>query len=421
MFFVGNIVRKPLFLLYVAFLFVFSLVAESAVVQSHSGATIIDASTDDSLPELMRPIANLTVDTSNTKTYLAVNVEGVIVNPNSFPVYNVSIGLRFSLFLWRMVVPIDTAVETRTINIGTMASNKEVHVSKQFTFSHYAGGGLQLQDFVYYVKWDEPADSSPTQTTESPSDTSTDSEIISQKPPVPEFTVELVAYPYDVAPVTTTKIDQYTGEKTVKTTPGYRVENRSIEITIKNQPFTPYVDSDGNETNLCYNVRAKGHFGDEWEELSSNQIQSSSEYTVLSLSADYPNGGQIDFQVEAVLGHFYTAFFPPTSVIAFPYEAFKVDETSGWSSTQTLTISYEHAIVVEPETPDTPPTTDDTTLSVEPKSEKPSDSGEQGTLDLTWVPKDESVKVEEVAVLVGIAAVFAAIAVGLVYFKLRKR
>ena len=253
------------------------------------------------------------------------------------------------------------------------------------------------------------------------------------KPSVPEFTVELVAYPYDVAPVTSTKIDQYTGEKTVKTTPGYRVENMSIEITIKNQPFTPYV-YDGNETNLYYMVRAKGHFGDKWEELTSRSnvsspstpVPSSSEYTVLYFPADYPDGAEVDFQVEAIAG--YHRYWLDARFFRSGFTLEPV-ETSGWSSTQTVTISYENAVVFgEPETtddtpaPDTPPTNDDTTLSDEPTSENPSDSQEQGTLELTWVPKgDESVKVEEVAVLVGIVVVFAAIAVGLfVYFRVRK-
>jgi len=64
-----------------------------------------------------------------------------------------------------------------------------------------------------------------------------------QAPYVPEFTVELVAHPYDVPPVTTTTIDQYSGEEIVTTIPGYHVENKSIEITIKNQPFTPFTYS----------------------------------------------------------------------------------------------------------------------------------------------------------------------------------
>ena len=60
------------------------------------------------------------------------------------------------------------------------------------------------------------------------------------KPSVPEFSVRIVAYPYDVPPETTTTIDEYTGKETTTTQPGYHVENKSIEITIKNQPFTPY-------------------------------------------------------------------------------------------------------------------------------------------------------------------------------------
>jgi hypothetical protein len=58
------------------------------------------------------------------------------------------------------------------------------------------------------------------------------------KPSVPEFSVKLVAHPYDVPPKTTTTIDQYTGEETTTTQPGYRVENKSIEVTITS-PLRP--------------------------------------------------------------------------------------------------------------------------------------------------------------------------------------
>ncbi len=170
------------------------------------------------------------------------------------------------------------------------------------------------------------------------------------KPSVPEFTVKLVAYPYDVPSSTTTHIDQYTGEKTVRTTPGYQVENRSIEIMIKNQPFTPYNDSDGNVIRLYYNVRVKGHFGDNWEELysrsrdsaSANPVPSNSEYTVLSLPADYPDGGQVDFQVEALAG--YYKYWADSRVwFAFGYVLEPV-EASGWSNTQTITIENPEII-----------------------------------------------------------------------------
>src|SRR3972149_2373794 len=59
------------------------------------------------------------------------------------------------------------------------------------------------------------------------------------KPSAPEFTVKIVSYPYDVPPKTTTTIDQYTGKETTTTTPGYHVENKSIEVAIKNPQFAP--------------------------------------------------------------------------------------------------------------------------------------------------------------------------------------
>ena len=57
------------------------------------------------------------------------------------------------------------------------------------------------------------------------------------KPSVPEFTLKYIDNSYDVPPSTTTTIDQYTGKEIVTTTPGYHVENKSIEITITNQPL----------------------------------------------------------------------------------------------------------------------------------------------------------------------------------------
>ena len=171
------------------------------------------------------------------------------------------------------------------------------------------------------------------------------------KPSVPEFTVNLVAHPYDVPPTTITSIDQYTGKETVITHPGYRVENKSIEVTIKNQPFTPYADADGNEINLYYNVRVKGHFAQDWKELYSpfeapirggysgsyhkSPAQSSSKNTVLSLSANYPAGAQVDYQVSAHAGY-YTQYWPYMGVAVFVLVF--TGELSGWSTTQTLTI-----------------------------------------------------------------------------------
>ena len=173
------------------------------------------------------------------------------------------------------------------------------------------------------------------------------------KPSVPEFTVELVDNSYDI-PITY-YTDPYTGETI--TNEGGHVENKSIEVWIKNQPFTPYDDAEGHEVNLYYNVRVKGHFEEDWSlpitfsgSDSADRIpQSSSEYTVLSLANYYPSGAQVDYQVEAFLGHFYTDYYPEGHVFAWPVRVFQVDEISGWSSTQTIVIGEIHTQTPSPE------------------------------------------------------------------------
>jgi hypothetical protein len=176
---------------------------------------------------------------------------------------------------------------------------------------------------------------------------------------VPEFTVKAVAHPYDNP--TTYSTDPYTGETI--THEGYHVENRSIEVWIKNQPFTAYDDGEGHEVNLYYSVRVKGHFEEGWgtpqtysESDSAERIPpSDSEYTVLSLVNHYSSKAQVDYQVEALLGHFYTAYYPEGHAIQFPVTEFEVDETSGWSSTQTLTFSESQTPTSSPAATPTPP------------------------------------------------------------------
>lgn len=81
------------------------------------------------------------------------------------------------------------------------------------------------------------------------------------KPSVPVFTLQFVDYSYDVPP--TYGIDEFTG-KTVVKVQGEHIDNRSVVFTIRNQPFTPYVDSSNNNIGLYYNFRFKGHFGSDW-------------------------------------------------------------------------------------------------------------------------------------------------------------
>jgi hypothetical protein len=168
------------------------------------------------------------------------------------------------------------------------------------------------------------------------------------KPSVPEFTLKFVEHSFDVAPTTT--IDPYTG-KNVTIQAGYRVQNRSIEVIIKNQPFTPYEDSNGNYIDLYYNVSSKGHYENNWYYYPPYLrqlpiIALDNDYTVLSFGLDvYYNdqyafwlgdisaGGQVDFQVQALVGYYTYPLYDRT----LEYNVF-TGETSDWSNTQTLTI-----------------------------------------------------------------------------------
>ena len=171
-------------------------------------------------------------------------------------------------------------------------------------------------------------------------------------PSVPEFTVKFVAYPYDVPDKTVTTIDQYTGKETVTTIPGYHVENKSIEIVVKNQLFTPYIDG-GHEINLFYGVQVKGHYGDDWTSvggISSNlgqesNVQYDSEYTVFSIDpTQYPSDAVLDFRVQALIGY-YVAYGRITVIFGIDFHGQK----SYWSQ-KTFSLA-ENTFEVIPEFP----------------------------------------------------------------------
>jgi hypothetical protein len=195
------------------------------------------------------------------------------------------------------------------------------------------------------------------------------------KPSIPEFSVRILAHPYDVPPKTTTTIDQYTGKETTTTQPGYHVENKSIEIKIKNQPFTPYnlttytrYNHETGESysyesthtiNLYYNVGVKGHFGNDWTSVGSiysypegpqSNAQLDSEYTVIEIEADdYPEEAVLDFRVQALAGY-YVPY--GRSVVIFGYDFY--GQESDWSAIQTLTIGESQTPTPSPATTATP-------------------------------------------------------------------
>ena len=167
------------------------------------------------------------------------------------------------------------------------------------------------------------------------------------KPSVPEFSLKVVAHPIDVVPT-------------------------NLEITIKNQPFTSYIDASGNYTSLYYNVRFKGHYSEQWRYYPENRNTgyanaSISDYTTMSFDlggsplGTVPAGGQVDFQVQALIGHdnkiSWNVFLHPE----FYYYEF-AGEISDWSNTQTITMP-ETSTSVSP-TPTTTPSLRSTQVSI---------------------------------------------------------
>ena len=176
-----------------------------------------------------------------------------------------------------------------------------------------------------------------------------------QTPSVPEFTLKLVAHPYDVP--STYEVDPYTGEKII-TSYGYREENKSIEVTIKNQPFTSTLDASGNYTSIYYNVQFKGQYTDEWNNARAFYNTSNSEYTVISISLipyQIPDGSPLDFQVRAFIGYAvrkaYDSILPPEMMIYYEY----IGQAGDWSNIQTITVGESQDYSPEPTTPTSPP------------------------------------------------------------------
>jgi hypothetical protein len=141
-----------------------------------------------------------------------------------------------------------------------------------------------------------------------------------------------------------------------------KLDNSTLEFTIKNQTFTPFYDSSGNYIDLYYNFRCKQHYGDQWTnypfaETGQGTLKSVNGYTVMygSLSPEYPasnsqyttvsaslwffdlqslNASQEDFQVQALIGHIDPIVLSYET--DFGYYVF-TGQSSDWSNTQTIT------------------------------------------------------------------------------------
>jgi hypothetical protein len=222
---------------------------------------------------------------------------------------------------------------------------------------------------------------------------------------VPEFTVKFADYSYDIP--ASTYIDPYTG-KTVNN-PAQRIENNTLQISIKNQTIQ-------SGEYLYYNIRMKGHFSQDWTNISNIQANPHSEYTVLTYALggnnassyfdsrldEISSGGTVDFQVQAQVWH-YVLSDTPNAQFGGGW-LFVMESASGWSNTQTITIP-------ESQTPTPSPAA---TLTPTPPNFGPTSS-----------PSPEPALTQEqleVIIIVAIAAAGIGAGLGLlVYFKKRKR
>ncbi|MCW4000008.1 MAG: hypothetical protein NWE93_07200 [Candidatus Bathyarchaeota archaeon] len=208
------------------------------------------------------------------------------------------------------------------------------------------------------------------------------------KPSVPEFTVTFVDASYDTPATSTYSTDQFTGKQVVTTQPGSHIQIKYLEVAIKNQPFAP--TRYGNETlQLMFDVRWRGHFSESnyWFSINTtsyygaflladqanaeDQQSPLAETTKMKIGfknnngtgefgpyntfriPDPTSGGEVDVQVQAFIGYYtqepiqFTV--PPSMDSPRTYNLFH-GQSSGWSSTQTLTIPKEASANTSPPT-----------------------------------------------------------------------
>ncbi len=176
-----------------------------------------------------------------------------------------------------------------------------------------------------------------------------------QTPSTPRFSASFFNITYYVPPTYST--DPYTGQQVI-TEDGHNVQNFTIDVNIKNQPFSSTTIAAGNytqtsyTTQLYYAIRWKGHYQNwttvEYENPDFTydinklvvQVQDSGNttktYPLLSIGF-IDEGGEIDFQVKALVGYpypYYEGHIGPIGTV------FHVEAQSGWSNTQTLKINY---------------------------------------------------------------------------------
>jgi hypothetical protein len=156
------------------------------------------------------------------------------------------------------------------------------------------------------------------------------------KPSVPEFTLKYV-------------------ERSFTTVDGVYYDSKTIEVTIANQPSLNH--------SLFYNVKYRINNGN-WKDIYTNDDayppQSDSDYTIILVPL-HPQGNNtlvpansiLDVQVEAMIGYIHRGYNPNHTSQLDMYPYVFTGETSGWSNTQTITLS-DNSVSSTPNVPEFP-------------------------------------------------------------------
>ena len=118
------------------------------------------------------------------------------------------------------------------------------------------------------------------------------------------------------------------------------MSKKTIETTIKNQPFTPYTNASGHKIDLYYIIQMKGHYAEGWGSWSSPfHKQFDTEDIVVHMSANnYDDGSQLEFRVKAVVHmmHLYMTL-----------EFLILEPSICWMNTRQVTIiAFKHSGLV---------------------------------------------------------------------------
>ena len=158
---------------------------------------------------------------------------------------------------------------------------------------------------------------------------------------MPEFTLKFESHPFN-EPATITSYKDSDGETLTSSSVGFRDNNQTVTITIKNPPLDP---SFNDTYRLFFDIRIKDHFHNDWTDpFGYIGVSDIEKYTVDFYFCNNPGGSQVDVQVQATIQN-ETRTHNPLPLFPIYNQAYDTDDfvwtpilSSGWSSTQTVNV-----------------------------------------------------------------------------------